>query len=70
MHGFRQLRSHGPESIPPDWAKKRSSAVEPAPLEVLRSKGTEPEALFLAAQSCPYGVIRIEDSYTGEPLYP
>jgi len=53
-----------------DWAKKRSSGVEPAPLEVLKSKGTEPEALFLAAQSCPYGVILIEDADTGEQLYP
>jgi DNA-binding Lrp family transcriptional regulator/ferredoxin len=53
-----------------DWAKKRSSMSEPAPLEVLKSKGTEPEALFLAAQSCPYGVIRIEDADTGERLYP
>ena len=53
-----------------DWAKKRSSGVEPAPLEVLKSRGTEPEALFLAAQSCPYGVIQIEDADTGEQLYP
>jgi DNA-binding Lrp family transcriptional regulator/ferredoxin len=53
-----------------DWAKRRSSMGEPAPLEVLRAKGTEPGALFLAAQSCPYGVIRIEDVDTGEQLYP
>lgn len=53
-----------------DWAKRRSSMSEPIPLEVLRTKGTEPEALFLAAQSCPYGVIRIEDADTGEQLYP
>jgi DNA-binding Lrp family transcriptional regulator/ferredoxin len=53
-----------------DWAKKRSSVSEPAPLEVLKTRGTEPEALFLAAQSCPYGVIRIEDADTGEQLYP
>ena len=53
-----------------DWAKRRSSVAEPAPLEVLKSKGTEPESLFLAAQSCPYGVIRIEDADTGEQLYP
>jgi len=53
-----------------DWAKRRASMSEAAPLEVLRAKGTEPEALFLAAQSCPYGVIRIEDADTGEQLYP
>ncbi len=53
-----------------DWAKKRSSASEPAPLEVLKTKGTDPEALFLAAQSCPYGVIKIEDADTGEQLFP
>jgi len=53
-----------------DWAKKRTSMTEGAPLEVLKSKGTEPEALFLAAQACPYGVIRIEDTDTGEQLYP
>jgi hypothetical protein len=51
-------------------AKKRSSIAEPAPLEVLKSKGIEPEALFLAAQSCPYGVIQIEDADMGELLYP
>ena len=53
-----------------DWAMKRFSLGEPAPLEVLKSKVTEPEALFLAAQSCPYGVIKIEDADTGEQLYP
>jgi len=52
-----------------DWARKRSSSAEPAPLEVQRSKGTNPEALFPAAQSCPYGVIRIEDADTGEQMY-
>jgi len=52
-----------------DWAKKKSVA-DPAPLEVLDEKGTAPETIFLAAQSCPYRAIKLEDSATKEQLYP
>lgn len=52
-----------------DWSK-RKSVFDPAPLEVLDEKGENPESIFLAAQSCPYRAIILEDADTGERLFP
>lgn len=52
-----------------DWSKKRS-VFDPAPLEVLEDRGTKPEDIFRAAQSCPYRAIILEDLETGERLFP
>lgn len=52
-----------------DWAKRKSFA-DPAPLEVLDEKGTSPETIFLAAQSCPYRAIRLEDADSNDQLFP
>ena len=52
-----------------DW-RKRKSLFDPAPLEVLNEKGADPETIFLAAQSCPYRAIILEDADTGERIFP
>ena len=52
-----------------DWSK-RKSVFDPAPLEVLQDRGTRPADIFRAAQSCPYRAIILEDSETGEKLFP
>ena len=52
-----------------DWQKKKS-VFDPAPLEVLDENGAKPEDVFLAAQSCPYGAIILEDADTGEVVFP
>jgi ferredoxin len=52
-----------------DW-QKRKSVFDPAPLEVLDEKGTDPSVIFMAAQSCPYQAIFLEDEETGEQLFP
>jgi DNA-binding Lrp family transcriptional regulator/ferredoxin len=52
-----------------DWAKKKG-VTQPAPLEVLKRRSADPEVLFLAAQSCPYKVISLEDADTEEQLFP
>lgn len=52
-----------------DWSK-RKSAFEGAPLEVTDEKGADNETIFLAAQSCPYQAIVLEDAETGERLFP
>jgi ferredoxin len=52
-----------------DWSKKKS-VFDPAPLQVLEDKGTKPEDIFRAAQSCPYRAILLEDQVTGERLFP
>jgi ferredoxin len=53
-----------------DWEKKKSF-FDPAPLELMDDgKSTDPTTVFLAAQSCPYRAIIVEDEKTGEQLYP
>ncbi len=54
-----------------DWSKKKSF-FDPAPLELLdeRPKGTDPNIVFSAAQSCPYHAIILEDDETGERIFP
>jgi ferredoxin len=54
-----------------DWSKKKS-VFDPAPLELLdeRPRGTDPNVVFTAAQSCPYHAIILEDDETGERIFP
>jgi ferredoxin len=54
-----------------DWEKKKS-IFDPVPLELLddRAKGTDPELVFFAAQSCPYRAIVLEDDETKERIFP
>jgi len=63
------LAPRGLKSIPPRLAQVEVVWGRTCPLEVLESKGTKPEALFLAALTCPYGVMWIEDVDPGEQLY-
>ncbi len=52
-----------------DWEKKKS-VFDPAPLEILDENGDVPEKIFVAAQTCPYRAILLEDKETGERIYP
>ena len=54
-----------------DWTKKKS-VFDPAPLELLdeRPRTTDPDIVFLAAQSCPYQAIILEDEETNERIFP
>jgi ferredoxin len=54
-----------------DWSKKKS-VFDPAPLELLdeKAKGTDPNVVFSAAQSCPYHAIILEDDDTAERIFP
>jgi len=52
-----------------DWSK-RKSAFEGAPIEVMDEKAADNETIFLAAQSCPWQAIILEDANTGERLFP
>jgi len=52
-----------------DW-KKRKSMFEGAPLEVVDEHAADSETIFLAAQSCPYQAIVLEDANSGERLFP
>ncbi len=52
-----------------DWEKKKS-IFDPAPLEILDEKGADPERIFVAAQSCPYKAIILENEETGERIFP
>jgi len=52
-----------------DWVKRKSS-FSAAPIEVSDAKGADNETVFLAAQSCPYRAIILEDADSGERLYP
>jgi ferredoxin len=52
-----------------DWEKKKS-VFDPAPLEILDEKGETPEKVFVAAQSCPFRAIVLEDEETGERIFP
>lgn len=52
-----------------DWEKKKS-IFQPAPLQVLDENGENPETIFLAAQSCPYRAIVLEDADSGERIFP
>lgn len=52
-----------------DWNKRKSS-FEGAPIEVKDEKAADNETIFLAAQSCPYEAIILEDADTGERLFP
>jgi ferredoxin len=52
-----------------DWVKRKSS-FSAAPIEVKDAEGADNETVFLAAQSCPYRAIILEDADTGERLYP
>ena len=53
-----------------DEASLKSSFISFAPLVVLDKKGASNNALFMAAQSCPYKAIILEDEVTGEQLFP
>jgi len=50
--------------------EKKKSIFDPAPLRILKDRSPNLEDVFLAAQSCPYRVIKLEDSDTGEQLFP
>jgi ferredoxin len=54
-----------------DWSKKKS-VFDPAPLELLdeKARGTDPNVVFSAAQSCPYHAIILEDDDSGERIFP
>jgi ferredoxin len=52
-----------------DWDKRKSS-FEGAPIEVKDEKAADNETIFLAAQSCPWQAIILEDADTGERLFP
>jgi DNA-binding Lrp family transcriptional regulator/ferredoxin len=52
-----------------DWTKKKS-IFDPGPLEVLRKRVKGLDAIFLAAQSCPYRAIKLDDADTDEQLFP
>jgi ferredoxin len=52
-----------------DWVKRKSS-FSAAPIEVKDANGADNETIFLAAQSCPFPAIVLEDADTGERLYP
>ena len=52
-----------------DW-KKRKSMFEGVPLEVIDEQAADSETIFLAAQSCPYQAIVLEDANSGERLFP
>lgn len=52
-----------------DWSKRKSS-FEGAPIEVKDEKASDNETIFLAAQSCPFQSIVLEDAVTGERLFP
>jgi len=52
-----------------DWNKRKSS-FEGAPIEVKDERAADNETIFLAAQSCPYQAIVLEDANTGERLFP
>ena len=58
-----------PEVFQIDWVKRKSS-FSAAPIEVKDETGADNETIFLAAQSCPYRAIVLEDADTGERLYP
>ncbi len=50
--------------------EKKKSVFDPAPLRILKDRSTNLDTVFLAAQSCPYRVIKLEDVDTGEQLFP
>ena len=52
-----------------DWEKRKSS-FEVAPIEVKDERAAENDTIFLAAQSCPWQAIVLEDADTGERLFP
>jgi len=52
-----------------DWSKKKSM-FDPAPLENVGDPNVDPEKVFKAAQSCPYRAIYLQDSATGERVFP
>jgi ferredoxin len=58
-----------PEVFRLDWSKRKSS-FDPAPLERLTDMAPDPDRIFLAAQSCPYRAIYLEDADTGERVFP
>ena len=45
-------------------------APDPAPLQILKHRGVNLEAVFLAAQSYPYRAINLDDANTDEQLFP
>ncbi len=53
-----------------DPERMKSFFMSRAPLEVLDEKGADPETIFLAAQSCPYKAIILEDAQTGGQIFP
>ena len=58
-----------PEIFRLDWSK-RKSMFDPAPLEKIGDIGAAPERIFMAAQSCPYRAIYLEDADKGERIFP
>lgn len=50
--------------------ERKKSVFDPAPLRLLKDRTANLEDVFLAAQSCPYRVIKLEDVDTGEQLFP
>ncbi|GEM_PF-151515 len=53
-----------------DPERMKSVFMSRAPLEVLDEKGADPETIFLAAQSCPYKAIILEDARTEGQIFP
>ena len=58
-----------PEIFRLDWSK-RKSMFDPAPLEKISETGADPDRVFMAAQSCPYRAIVLEDAADGERIFP
>ena len=52
-----------------DWSIRKSN-FEGAPIEVKDEKAADNNTIFLAAQSCPYEAIILEEADTGERLFP
>ncbi len=52
-----------------DWSKRKST-FDPAPLEQSGDANVNPDKVYLAAQSCPYRAIYIEDYADGSRVFP
>ena len=68
--GASSCISIAPKVFRLDPERMKSVFMSRAPLEVLDEKGADPETIFLAAQSCPYKAIILEDAKTEEQLFP
>jgi ferredoxin len=67
--GSSSCISLAPSVFKLDWDKKKSF-FDPAPLEIMDEGSVDPVTIFLAAQSCPYKAIIVEDESTHEQIYP